>query len=211
MVGKGALYECLDHPDVEAVLIVNRNPLGMKHDKLKEIVHSDFYDLSAIKGELTGYDACFFCLGTTSAGKSEEVYRKITYDLTMHFAKSFLAMNPDSQFIYVSGVGTDSTEKGRTMWARVKGKTENDILNLGFKRAYMFRPGAILPKRGIKSRTALYNFFYILFWPFFPIFKMFPKSVTDTSRLGIAMIKAVTNGYEKNLIEPPDIYAIYKS
>ncbi len=132
MVGEGVLHECLLHPDVESVLVINRKPCGVKHEKLKEIIHKDFFDLSSIEDQLSGYNACYFCAGVSSVGKKEDEYKRITYDLTLNFAKTLLKLNPDMTFCYVSGVGTDSTEKGRSMWARVKGKTENDLLKLRF-------------------------------------------------------------------------------
>lgn len=206
MVGKGVLYECLENPDVESVLLINRSPLGIKHDKLKEIVHKDFNDLSSIKDELNGFNACYFCMGISSVGLSEDKYRKITYDITLHFAKSLIEINGDMTFIYVSGTGTDSTEKGRMMWARVKGKTENDILAMPFKGAYMFRPGYIQPMRGIKSRTRVYNVLYFFFKPLYPILKkLFPKFVTNTDNVGKAMIKASLQGYDKKHLENVDI------
>ena len=149
MVGEGVLYECLLHPDVESVLVINRTPCGIKHEKLKEIIHKNFLDLSSIEDQLKEYNACYFCAGISSMGKSEEQYKRITYDLTLNFANTLLRSNPDMTFCYVSGVGTDSTEKGRSMWARVKGKTENDLMKLQFKAAYMFRPGYIQPTKGL--------------------------------------------------------------
>ena len=144
MVGEGVLHECLQHPDVESVLVINRKPCGIIHDKLKEIILKDFFDLSQIENQLSGYNTCYFCAGVSSVGKKEDEYKRITYDLTMNFAKTLLRLNPEMVFTYVSGVGTDNTEKGRSMWGRVKGKTENDLLKLPFKAAYMFRPGYIL-------------------------------------------------------------------
>ncbi|UCG28530.1 MAG: hypothetical protein JSV24_04000, partial [Bacteroidales bacterium] len=143
MVGKGVLYECLDNPDIKDVLIVNRTPVGMDHPKMEEILIPDFFDLEGITKDLAGFDACFFCLGVSSFRMSEENYTRITYDLTLNFAQTFLKQNRDSVFCYISGAGTDSSEKGRIMWARVKGKTENDLLKLPFKASYMFRPGFI--------------------------------------------------------------------
>lgn len=202
MVGKGVLLECLDHPEIAEVLVVNRSTLGMTHPKLKELLHKDFYDLSAIKNQLQGYDACFFCLGVSSVGMSEEEYTKPTYDLTLHFAQ--MVINPNMIFTYVSGTGTDSTEKGRTMWARVKGKTENALLAMPFKKAYMFRPGVILPMKGIKSKTRWYQFMYDLLRPLFPLM-MKSSSVTDTTRVGQAMINAALYGSSKTHLENKDI------
>ncbi len=171
MVGKGVLLECLDHPEVESVLVINRSSLGIEHEKLKEIVHNDFNDFSSIQDQLAGYNACFFCLGVSAVGMSEEKYRKITYDLTLQFAELLSSLNPDMIFNYVSGAGTDSSESGRQMWARVKGKTENDLLNLPFKKVYLFRPGVIIPRKNIKSKTTLYNIAYFVLKPILPIWK----------------------------------------
>ena len=207
MVGKGVLLECLEHPDIEQILVVNTSSSGMQHPKLKEILHKDFFDLSAIKEELQGYDACFFCLGVSAAGMSEEKYNHMTYDLTIHFAET--VVNPNMTFIYVSGTGTDSTEQGRMMWARVKGKTENALLKMPFKAAYMFRPGIILPKKGVKSKTGLYNFFYVLFRPLYPLMAMLP-SVTNTIKVGKAMINVALNGSDKTHLENKDINELAK-
>ena len=155
MVGKGVLLECLEHPAITGVLLVNRRPVGVQHPKLKEVIHKDFYDLSPVKAQLQGYDACFFCLGVSVVGLTEEQYTKTTYDLTLHFAETVI--NPRMTFIYVSGTGTDSSEQGRTMWARIKGRTENALLKMPFKAAYMFRPGIILPMKGVRSATSWYN------------------------------------------------------
>lgn len=206
MVGKGVLLECLESSDVESVLLINRKPIGIKHDKLKEIIHQDFYNLSSIEDKLKGYNACYFCLGVSVLGLPEEQYHKITYELTIHMAKVLSKLNTDMVFCYVSGTGTDSTEKGRSMWARIKGKTENAILKLPFKDAYMFRPGYIQPMKGIKSKTKLYQAIYILLKPLYPIFKMaFPKYVTSTIKVGKAMINVTLYGYDKKHLENKDI------
>ena len=206
MVGKGVLLECLDSGDVDSVLLINRRSINMDHPKLKEIIHNDFYDLSSIEDQLTGYDACFFCLGTSAYRMSEEDYTKITYDLTLHFANTLLKQNPGMTFCYVSGQGTDSTEKSRMMWANVKGKTESAILKMPFKKAYMFRPGFIQPMRGIKSSTKMYNTMYVIMKPFVPLLKLFfSKSMTDTDRVGKAMINSVTKGYDKTHLDNKDI------
>lgn len=210
MVGKGVLLECLESEEVEAVLVVNRKPLGMQHPKLKEIVHADFFDLKAIAGEMKGYDCCFFCLGVSSAGMKEMEYTRLTYDLTLAFATTFIEQNPGSVFCYVSGTGTDSTEKGRVMWARVKGHTENALLAMPFKAAYMFRPGFIEPMKGIKSSTRLYRNMYVVLRPFFPLFRAMPKYATDTIRVGKAMIGVTARGYEKKHLECQDINNIAK-
>lgn len=202
MVGKSVLLECLEHPQVAEVLVVNRSPIGMTHPKLKEVIHKDFHDLSAIKGLLQGYNACFFCMGVSVVGLNEEQYTRITYDLTTHFAQTVI--NPDMVFCYVSGTGTDSTEKGRSMWARVKGRTENALLKMPFKAAYMFRPGLILPMKGIKSKTGWYNAAYVLMRPFFSLM-MKSASVTDTIRVGKAMINVALKGSSKKHLENKDI------
>jgi len=205
MVGKGLLLECLESMDVESVVVINRQPVGITHPKLTEIIHKDMFDLSPVKEQLAGPNTCYFCLGITSAGMSEADYSHITYDLTTSFAKTFLEQNPESIFCYISGAGTDSSEKGRVMWARVKGKTENALLNMDFKKAYMFRPGFILPKKGIKSRTTIYNAFYTFTKPFYFILKRLPSWVTSTERLGQAMIKTVAKEDERRILESKDI------
>jgi len=206
MVGQGVLRESLLDPDVESVLAIVRSPTGQKHEKLREIGHKDFFDFSAIEPELTGLDACFFCLGVSSAGMTEESYRRVTYDMTMAAAQTLVKLNPGMTFIFVSGAGTDSTERGRTMWARVKGETENALLRMPFKAAYMFRPGFIQPLHGIKSKTKLYRAFYSVTGPLFPVLKaLFPKSITTTEQLGRAMIKAAKRGAPKAVLESADI------
>lgn len=207
MVGKGVLLECLDHDDVEEVLVVNRSTVGIEHPKLKEILHKNFFDLSAIKDQLQGYNACFFCLGVSAAGMSEEKYHRLTYDLTIHFAETVI--NPEMIFVYVSGQGTDSSEKGRMMWARVKGKTENALLKMPFRNAYMFRPGVILPKKGIKSKTKLYQATYIILRPFFPLMEKLP-SVTNSIKVGQAMIQVALYGTNKHHLENKDINELTK-
>ena len=206
MVGKGVLLECLENQDINSVLLINRRSIEMQHDKLKEIIHSDFYDLSSIEEQLKGYDACFFCLGISAYRMSEEDYTKITYDLTLHFANTLLKLNPEMTFCYVSGQGTDGAEKSRMMWANVKGKTENAILALPFMKAFMFRPGFIQPMRGIKSSTKMYNTMYSIIKPLMPLLKfLFPKSITNTDRVGKAMINSVTKGYPKTHLDNHDI------
>lgn len=209
MVGKAVLLECLEHPNIKSVLVVNRKTIGVEHPKLKEIIHTDFFDLKPIANELKGYNACFFCLGVSSMGMNEEQYHKYTYDLTVHFAAVVKAQNAELTFNYVSGAGTDSTEKGKVMWARVKGKTENKISSL-FKNAYLFRPGAILPEKGVKSKVKTYNVLYVLMKPFFPLLRKM-SSITTSSRLGQAMINSVLKGYEKKHLENVDINALAKS
>jgi len=201
MVGKGLLLECIEHPDVESVLIVNRHSINFSHPKVKELIIPNFFDLSKAKEQLTGYNTCYFCAGVSSVGLSEVEYTKLTYHMTLNFAETFLAQNPDSKFCYVSGMGTDSSERGKTFWARVKGKTENDLLKMPFKAAYMFRPAFIQPFKGIKSRTRIYNIFYTFFSPLYPLLKHLPKYVTDTVTLGKVMIEFGLNGNEKKVLE----------
>lgn len=209
MVGKGVLLECLDHPKIDTVLVLGRTSTGIKHPKLMELLHTDFTDYSGVREKLRGYDACYFCLGVSAGGMQESDYRKITYDYTLTLGKTLFELNPDITFIYVSGQGTDSTEKGRMMWARVKGKTENDLLALGFKQAFMFRPGVILPLRGIKSKTPSYQLFYTyLGWLFKLVKVLSPESVNDTTQIGLAMINATLHGFDKKVIGPKDINAL---
>ena len=211
MVGKGVLLECLNHDSISEVLVVGRNPLGINHPKLKELIHSDFTNFVEVKDKLLGYDACFFCLGISAAGLNEEQYKRITYDFTLALAKTLFGINPKMTFNYVSGEGTDSSEKGKMMWARVKGKTENDLLNLGFAQAFMFRPGAIIPLRGIKSRTKSYQFMYDYFLWLVKIIKLIaPNSVVSTTQIGLAMINSVLNGYPEKILKPKDILKLSK-
>lgn len=208
MIGRGVLLECLDNDDVESVLVINRYSVGLRHPKLKEIIHRDFSDLSAIKHDLKDYNTCFFCLGVSSAGLSEQEYYRITYGLTIHFATVVLEQNPGITFCYISGAGTDATEKSRMMWARVKGKTENALLAMDFKSAYMFRPGFIIPRRHVQSRTPLYNKMYKVMKPFYPVIRKFSRHVTDTEKLAKAMIRTVTEGYMKHTLDTADINII---
>lgn len=204
MVGQGVLRECLLDPEITRVLVVGRRSLGRQHGKLSEIVLPDLADQSTV--DFTGYDACFFCLGVSSAGMSEDAYRHVTYDMTMAAANPLHEANPDACFIYVSGVGTDSTEQGRTMWARVKGKTENDLLKL-FPNAYMFRPGVIEPTHGATSSTTVYRIGYTLLRPVFPLIRRM-KSVTSTDRIGKAMIALARHGGDRRILYPRDINAV---
>jgi uncharacterized protein YbjT (DUF2867 family) len=204
MVGYGVLRECLLDPDVTQVLAVGRRPVGRQHEKLKEAVLPDLTDQSTI--DFTGYDACFFCLGVSSAGMGEEAYRRVTYDITMAAAKPLHEANPDATFVYVSGMGTDSTEQGRTMWARVKGKTENDLLEL-FPNAYMVRPGFIEPKHGATSSTTAYRIAYTVLRPVFPLIRRM-KSVTSTEQIGRAMLALAKRGGPAKILYPRDINAL---
>ncbi|GHN00488.1 epimerase [Cytophagales bacterium WSM2-2] len=207
MVGEGVLYECLQNPEVEKVLMVNRKPFEIKHQKLSELIVKDFLNLDEVKSQLSGYDACFFCAGISSIGLSEVEYRKITYDVTLHFAQTLVSLNPAMVFNYVSGASTDSSENGKIMWARVKGKTENDLLKLPFKKAYNFRPGFMYPTAGQKNMKSFYK--YIL-W-LYPILKaLTPNSVSTLRALALAMIHSVTAGYSKSILEVRDIKALAK-
>jgi uncharacterized protein YbjT (DUF2867 family) len=205
MIGKGVLLECLDHDLIDEVLVIGRNSASVNHPKLKELIHRDFTDFTNVSEQLSGYDACFFCLGISSVGMKEEQYKKITYDFTLALANALYKINPEITFNYVSGESTDSSEKGKTMWARVKGKTENDLLKMGFKQAFMFRPGAIIPLRGIKSRTKGYQFIYDYFTWLVKLIKLIsPNSVVTTTQIGLAMINSMLKGYPKSVLHPRD-------
>jgi len=209
MVGQGVLRECLLAPDVERVLAIGRSGTGQKHDKLRELVHVDFSDFSSLENELAGYDACFFCLGVSSAGMSEPDYTRVTFDFTMAAAQVLARQSPGMTFIYVSGAGTDGSERGRTMWARVKGRTENALLKLPFKAAVMFRPGFIQPRHGIVSRTRLYRILYAVVGPLYPVWKiLFPSFVTTTEKVGRAMLRVARDGAPKPVLENRDINAL---
>ena len=206
MVGQGVLRECLFDPDVESVLAIVRNSSLPHHDKLREIVLKDVSDLSAIEDRLSGYDACFFCLGVSSVGMNEETYRRLTYDLTVSVAKTLAKLNPTMTIIYVSGAGTDSTERGRSMWARVKGATENALLQMPFKAVFLFRPAYIQPLYGIRTKTRLYGAAYALMAPLYPLWKMlFPNYVTTTECLGHSMLSVTKRGFPKPILENRDI------
>ncbi|MBK9388723.1 MAG: epimerase [Bacteroidetes bacterium] len=207
MVGEGVLKECLTHPDVEKVLVINRKTCGITHPKLNEIIHNDFFDLSPIKDKLIDFNACFFCLGISSVGKKEDEYFRITYTLTMHMAEMLSQINHDMTFCYISGAGTDSTEKGRINWARVKGKTENDLMKLPFKKVFAFRPGFLHPSPDLKNIHGYYLLFRILY----PVFRLLlPKFVSTLKELGLAMINSVIRGYEKQVLEVRDIIELAK-
>jgi uncharacterized protein YbjT (DUF2867 family) len=209
MVGQGVLRQCLLDPSVERVLVVGRRGTGQEHEKLREIVHEDFEDFSAIEGELTGYDACFFCLGVSAAGMSEKDYTRVTYGYTMAAARVLAKQNPAMTFVYVSGTGTDSSEVGRAMWARVKGKTENALLKLPFKAAFMFRPGFIQPMHGIVSRTRLYRILYAIVGPLYPLWKLlFPSVVTTSDNVARAMLRVAARGAKRPVLENRDIEEI---
>jgi uncharacterized protein YbjT (DUF2867 family) len=209
MVGQGVLRECLLEPDVHEVLSIGRAATGQQHAKLRELVHKDLLDFSPIQAELSGFDACFFCLGVSSAGMTETSYARVTYDITLAAAQTLVRLNPGMTFVYVSGTGTDSSERGGTMWARVKGRTENALLRLPFKAAYMLRPGVIQPLHGIKSKTKLYRIFYAMTGPILPILRAaLPDYVTTTEQVGCAMIELSKHGGSKPVLESRDINAI---
>jgi uncharacterized protein YbjT (DUF2867 family) len=207
MVGRSVLNECLANDKVNEVLVVNRRSLGLSHPKLKEILHTDFTDFSSLAKDFLGYDACFHCMGVTSLGKDEAEFSKFTYTITKSLADACFAANPAMVMTYVSGQGTDSTEKGKTMWARVKGKTENYILNRGFKDAYMFRLGALIPGKGISSGTGWYKYIYIVLSPLFPLLRKL-DSVTTSEKIGKAMINAVEANQALKHLENKDINAL---
>ena len=207
MVGEGVLIECLKHPDVEKVLVINRKPGGVSHPKLREIIQADFFDLTPIEEQLSGYSACFFCLGVSSVGMSKEEYRHVTYDLTLNMARLLAKLNPEMTFCYVTGAGTDSSEQGRVAWARVKGATENALLRL-FKRAYMFRPAFMKATPGQKNIKSYYRYFAWLY----PIGRaLYPAGFCTLREVGLAMIKAASNGYPKQILEVKDIVTLAKS
>jgi uncharacterized protein YbjT (DUF2867 family) len=206
MVGQGVLRECLLDGEIERVLAIVRRATGRRHEKLQELVHENFFDFSTIGSKLSGYDACFFCLGVSSAGMREVDYQRVTYDITLAAAKTLVERNATMTFIYVSGAGTDSTGRGRTMWARVKGRTENALLELPFKGVYMFRPAFIQPRHGITSKTRSYRVLYAVFGPLFSVLRaLFPRYVTTTEEVGRAMLEAAKHGAPKPVLENRDI------
>lgn len=204
MIGQGVMRECLLAEDVTEILSIVRTASADVPAKVRELVHSDFLEFSAIEERLAGYDACFFCLGVSSAGMNEADYTRVTHGFTLAFARALVKRSPAATFIYVSGASTDATEKGRTMWARVKGRTENDLFRVGFEKAYMFRPGYIQPLHGIKSRTFAYRVVYAIGWPFYPLLKAL-GAATNTQSVGRAMLRVARSGAEKKILENPDI------
>jgi uncharacterized protein YbjT (DUF2867 family) len=207
MVGQGVLLECLRDTSVDRVLVIGRSTVGRQDAKLRELLVADLFDVASYAGELTDLDACFFCLGVSSAGMSEAGYRRLTYDLTVSIAKELAARNSGLCFIYVSGAGTDSTERGRIMWARVKGATENALLRMPFRSAFMFRPGVIQPLDGIRSKTRAYRIGYVLMAPFMPLLRRaFPNSVLTTREIGRAMLAVARNGWPRPVLEAKDIH-----
>ena len=207
MVGKGVLLECLDHADIAQVLIINRSSLNIRHPKLKELLLKDFTKIDSLKDQLSGYDACFFCMGVSAMGLDEKAYSSLTFDPVQAFCDVLYELNPNLVFNYVSGYGTDSSEKGRVMWARIKGKTENYVLNKGFKNAYAFRPGFIIPEKDIKSKIEWYDVVFKILRPIFPLMKK-SKSITTTTKIGIAMIHSLSVDLAKKHLENKDINAL---
>ena len=209
MVGQGVLRECLLDGGVARVVTLGRTPIGQSHPKLRDIVHRDLMNLAPVEDQLRGLDACFYCLGASAAGLSEAEYTRINYELTLAVAETLVRLDPAITFIYVSGTGTDSTERGRTMWARVKGRTENALLRLPFKAAYMLRPGLIIPMHGVRSKTRLYRIFYTLLGPVLPTLrKIFPRSVITTEQVGRAMLRLARSGYSKHVLEMADLASL---
>jgi uncharacterized protein YbjT (DUF2867 family) len=207
MIGAGALIECLADRRVRSVLAVTRSSTGRKHSKLREVLHSDFFSYDTLGADLASCDACFFCLGVSSVGMSEPEYTRLTFELTLAAARAMVAANPRMTFCYVSGVGTDSSERGRTMWARVKGKTENALLALPFAAAYMFRPGYVQPVGGVRSKTGWVQGAYTVLAPLYPILRPLLRGTT-TSNFGRALIEVAASGYPKRILYSRDINAL---
>jgi uncharacterized protein YbjT (DUF2867 family) len=209
MVGQGVLRQALLDPEVSAVVAITRAATGTTHPKLREVVRADVGDLAGLDTELAGCDACLFCLGVSALGMTEEAYTKVTHDLTLAIANRLVALNPAMTFLFVSGAGTDSTEKGRAMWARVKGKTENALARLPFKASYMVRPGVIQPRHGIRSKTRLYRVGYAALSPVVPLLRwMFPDRITDTDKISRAMLRVARSGAPRPVLENADLNAL---
>jgi uncharacterized protein YbjT (DUF2867 family) len=209
MVGQGVLRECLLDPDVQLVQTVGRSVTGTQHPKLREVMHRDMSDFTSLAGSLSGFDACFFCLGVSSAGMKADEYERLTYGITMAAAETLSRLNPQMTFLYVSGAGTDSSEHGRSMWARVKGRTENALLRLPFRAAYMFRPGFIEPVHGARSKTAAYRLLYAVTKPLMPLLRtLFRSFILTTEELGLAMLSVAKHGAPKPVLEVRDIRAV---
>jgi len=207
MVGQGVLRECLLANDVARVTAVGRTATGVQHPKLRDLLVPDLMNYAQVEGELRGYDACYFCLGVSSAGMDEAQYSRITYDLTLAAAAVLARLNPQMTFVYVSGTGTDSTERGSVMWARVKGRTENALRRLPFKGVYLFRPGVIQPLNGARSKTRVYAVAYMLIGWSIPLLRaMFPRRIVTTESVGQAMLAVTRHGAPQAILEPGDIY-----
>ena len=206
MVGQGVLRECINDPEVQEILVVGRRLASIQHPKIQEIIHGNLHDCSSIEPQLTGWDACMFCIGVSSFGMGEDEYTLITYELTKYLAETILRLNPGIVFIYISGDGTDSSEKGKIKWARIKGKTENMLLKMPFKAAYMFRPGLIQPLHGIQAQTKVYRYTYVVLKPIISILRnLFPSAISTTEELGQAFLNAAKTGFHKPIIEKEDI------
>jgi uncharacterized protein YbjT (DUF2867 family) len=206
MVGQGVLRECLLAPDVDEVVAIGRTPSGASHPKLKDLVQADLFDYRAIEDRLGGFDACFFCIGVTSFRMDEATYTHLTYDMTLAAASTLARLNPAMSFVYVSGAGADSSESGKIMWARVRGRTENTLARLPFKRIHAIRPAAIRPMHGARSRTRAYRLIYPLMAPLFPLFRaLMPFSVATTETVGRALLELARHGYPKTILETRDI------
>jgi uncharacterized protein YbjT (DUF2867 family) len=209
MVGQGVLLECLQADDVAAVRAVGRTPSGRQHPKLSELAPADLMHCETVAADLQGFDACFFCLGVSAGGLDEARYSRITHDLTLAVAGTLVRLNPGMTFVYVSGAGTDSSERGRSMWARVKGRTENALQRLPFKAVYLFRPGAIVPLDGIRSKTAAYRVLYTMTRPLWPLLRaLFPDRIATTRSIGLAMLEAARHGAPQAVLEAADIAAL---
>ncbi len=207
MVGEGVMFECLQNPAIDTVLVINRKPCGYSHPKLIEIIHQNFFDFSAIENQLSGYNACFFCLGISSVGVHDDVYYKMTYTLTMHVAETLSKLNQNMTFCYVSGAGTDSTENGNLKWATVKGKTENDLMKLPFEQVFAFRPGFIKPFKGLKYTHKFYKY---INW-FFPIGRaLYPNGFCTMKELALAMINMLSHHHERKILSGKAIIALAK-
>jgi len=202
MVGEGVMHQCLLSNEVAEVLVINRKPCGVSHPKLKEIIHADFFDFKSIEEQLAGYSACYFCLGVSSVGMDADKYYRLTYTLTLNVADVLSRINPGMTFCYVSGAHTDSTEQGKVRWARVKGKTENDLMKLPFKAVYNFRPGIIIPTKGLKNTHPLYKY---MGWLLSVIKFISPSSLCSLQQIGQAMINVTINGYNTSILEISDI------
>ena len=211
MIGEGVLYECLNHSQIEKVLVISRKPCGYSHPKLSEIIHPNLSDISSLKESVKGYNACYFCLGVTSIGKNEVDYTRLTYTLTISFASVLASLNHEMTFCYISGASTDSSEKGKTMWARVKGKTENDLMKLPFKQVYNFRPGGIKPFLPLKPSQTYYKTYKYMGWLFSLIKIVAPGMVISLKDLAAAMINASLIGYPKNILEMKDMKILAKA
>ncbi len=208
MIGEGVLHECLNHNNIEKVLVIARKTCGYKHPKLTEIIHSNLSEISSLKASLLGYNACFYCIGSTAVGKTEAQYTAENYTLPINFATTLANINPDMTFCYISGVGTDSTEIGRSMWGRVKGKTENDLMKLPFSAVYNFRPAGLIPFLPLKPTQTYYKTYKYTKWLMFPLKAIFPSYIMDLRVLTTALINVALIGYSKKIIEPKDIKII---